>query len=63
VEKEGQLLGVGELVIVVFAAMLTLAVPVAVVLAAVFFYRKLDRKMDRIEGKVDAIERELKQRE
>ena len=53
------MLGVGELVIVVFATMLTLAVPVAVALVAVFLYRK----MDRIEQKVDAIERVLKGRE
>lgn len=53
------LLGLTELVIVVFGGVLGLAVPVAAIVMAVLLYRK----MDRIEQKVDAIERELKQRE
>ena len=51
--------GLAELVIVAFGVILGLAVPVAMVVVAVL----LCRKMDRIERKVDSIERELKQRE
>jgi hypothetical protein len=46
-------------VIVAFGVILGLAVPVAMVVVVVLLYRK----MDRIERKVDSIERELKQRE
>ena len=43
---------------VALGVILGLAVPVALVVVAVFLYRK----MDRLERKVDSIERELKQR-
>jgi len=53
------MLGLGELVIVALSVMLGLAVPIVIVVGAVLLYRKIDR----LEQKIDAIERELKQRE